>query len=250
VFSIAITLLVLDIAVPASAEGHLLSSIAHLWPSYLGYVISVATIGAMWLGHTATTDYLGTRRPRVRAHEPAAAPVRRVSPVPDQAVCRVHRQERSRAGRGLGLRGQPAADLTPAAAPVALRGQAPPSAAGCGRRGNRAGDQAADPGRERVCDADHRRAVHPGYRRRRVPRRGPVLYRPDQALLAPRAGTRQPGAQRSGDRPAGRARRTVLGRGGSVLEGGVEGDVDAGQGLADRTADLGALGQLDELGVV
>jgi uncharacterized membrane protein len=58
VFSIAITLLVLDIAVPASAEDHLLSSLAHLWPSYLGYAVSVATIGAMWLGHTAITDYL------------------------------------------------------------------------------------------------------------------------------------------------------------------------------------------------
>src|SRR4051794_2474972 len=53
VFAIAITLLVLDIAVPASAEQNLLGSIGHLWPSYLGYVVSVATIGAIWLGHTA-----------------------------------------------------------------------------------------------------------------------------------------------------------------------------------------------------
>jgi uncharacterized membrane protein len=58
VFAIAITLLVLDIAVPASAEQNLLGSIGHLWPSYLGYVVSVATIGAVWLGHTAITDYL------------------------------------------------------------------------------------------------------------------------------------------------------------------------------------------------
>ncbi len=58
VFAIAITLLVLDIAVPASAEDNLLGSIGHLWPSYLGYVVSVATIGAIWLGHTAITDYL------------------------------------------------------------------------------------------------------------------------------------------------------------------------------------------------
>jgi uncharacterized membrane protein len=58
VFAIAITLLVLDIAVPASAEGNLLHAIGHLWPSYLGYVVSVSTIGAMWLGHTAITDYL------------------------------------------------------------------------------------------------------------------------------------------------------------------------------------------------
>ncbi len=31
---------------------------ADLWPSYLGYVVSVSTIGAMWLGHNAITDYL------------------------------------------------------------------------------------------------------------------------------------------------------------------------------------------------
>ncbi len=58
VFAIAVTLLVLDIAVPASAEAHLLRSIADLWPSYLGYVVSVSTIGAMWLGHNAITGYL------------------------------------------------------------------------------------------------------------------------------------------------------------------------------------------------
>jgi len=58
VFAIAVTLLVLDIALPASAERHLLRSLVDLWPSYLGYVVSVATIGAMWLGHNAITDYL------------------------------------------------------------------------------------------------------------------------------------------------------------------------------------------------
>jgi uncharacterized membrane protein len=58
VFAIAITLLVLDITVPASAEAHLLRSIIDLWPSYLAYVVSVSTIGAMWLGHNAITEYL------------------------------------------------------------------------------------------------------------------------------------------------------------------------------------------------
>jgi len=58
VFAIAITLLVLDIAVPASAEAHLLRSVADLWPSYLAYVVSVSTIGALWLGHVAITEYL------------------------------------------------------------------------------------------------------------------------------------------------------------------------------------------------
>jgi uncharacterized membrane protein len=58
VFAIAITLLVLDIATPPGAREHLLRSVAELWPSYLGYVVSFATIGAIWLGHNAITDYL------------------------------------------------------------------------------------------------------------------------------------------------------------------------------------------------
>ncbi len=58
VFAIAITLLVLNIAVSAGAGAHLLRSVADLWPSYLGYVVSVSTIGAMWLGHNAITEYL------------------------------------------------------------------------------------------------------------------------------------------------------------------------------------------------
>ena len=58
VFAIAITLLVLDIAVPADAGRHLLRSFIDLWPTYLAYVVSFSTIGAIWLGHNAITDYL------------------------------------------------------------------------------------------------------------------------------------------------------------------------------------------------
>jgi uncharacterized membrane protein len=59
VYAIAITLLVLDIAVPvASAQHHLLDSLGRLWPSYLGYAVSFSTIGASWLGHNAVTEYL------------------------------------------------------------------------------------------------------------------------------------------------------------------------------------------------
>jgi TMEM175 potassium channel family protein len=32
--------------------------VASLWPAYLAYVVSFATIGAVWLGHNAITDYL------------------------------------------------------------------------------------------------------------------------------------------------------------------------------------------------
>ena len=58
VFAIAITLLVLEIAVPAASEDDLLTAVLALWPSYLGYLISFATIGAIWLGHSAVTHYL------------------------------------------------------------------------------------------------------------------------------------------------------------------------------------------------
>ena len=58
VFAIAITLLVLDIALPAGASKHLLRSVGDLWPSYVAYVASFGTIGAMWLGHNAITEYL------------------------------------------------------------------------------------------------------------------------------------------------------------------------------------------------
>ncbi len=58
VFAIAITLLVLAIAVPTKAGNHLLRSVAHLWPSYLAYAVSFSTIGASWLGHNVITEYL------------------------------------------------------------------------------------------------------------------------------------------------------------------------------------------------
>jgi uncharacterized membrane protein len=60
VFAIAITLLVLDLAVPIThdSEQHLLEEIGDQWPGYLGYIVSFSTVGALWLGHNAITDYL------------------------------------------------------------------------------------------------------------------------------------------------------------------------------------------------
>jgi TMEM175 potassium channel family protein len=58
VFAIAITLLVLDIGVSATAGQDLGGAIRGLWPSYLAYVASFSTIGAAWLGHNAITEYL------------------------------------------------------------------------------------------------------------------------------------------------------------------------------------------------
>jgi uncharacterized membrane protein len=53
VFAIAITLLVLDIGIPASEFDDLWSAIFHEWPAYLGYVTSFLTIGGLWLAHHA-----------------------------------------------------------------------------------------------------------------------------------------------------------------------------------------------------
>jgi uncharacterized membrane protein len=58
VFAIAVTLLVLDIGVSATAGHDLGAAIRGLWPSYLAYVASFSTIGAAWLGHNAITEYL------------------------------------------------------------------------------------------------------------------------------------------------------------------------------------------------
>lgn len=57
-FAIAITLLVLDLAVPAGAEGDLLHGFMEAWPRYLAYVVSFATIGAAWMAHAAITEYI------------------------------------------------------------------------------------------------------------------------------------------------------------------------------------------------
>ena len=58
VFAIASTLLVLEIAVPAGSEDDLLRAVVDQWPSYLAYLVSFATIGAIWLKHTVLTEYL------------------------------------------------------------------------------------------------------------------------------------------------------------------------------------------------
>ena len=60
VFAIAITLMVLEIAIPVE-RGHgteLLSGLLHEWPVYLTYFVSFMTIGAVWMEHSALVDAL------------------------------------------------------------------------------------------------------------------------------------------------------------------------------------------------
>ncbi len=56
VFSIAATLLVLDIAL--HPPGTALEQVLAAWPFYLAYVVSFLTIGAAWLAHTQLTEGL------------------------------------------------------------------------------------------------------------------------------------------------------------------------------------------------
>jgi len=51
VFAIAITLLVLDIKLEPSAYDHLARALVDEWPSYLAYVTSFLTVGAVWMAH-------------------------------------------------------------------------------------------------------------------------------------------------------------------------------------------------------
>jgi len=57
-FAIAITLIILEIAVPAGSAEDLVAALPALWPSYLAYLVSFATIGAIWFGHTVITNCL------------------------------------------------------------------------------------------------------------------------------------------------------------------------------------------------
>lgn len=52
VYAIAITLLILEIRVPETAEHDgLRTALVHLWPSFLAFLASFMTIGVMWLNH-------------------------------------------------------------------------------------------------------------------------------------------------------------------------------------------------------
>ena len=63
VIAIAITLLVLELDIPAASDGHLGSAIAHEWPSYMAYLISFLTVGGLWLNHHALFNCLKATSP-------------------------------------------------------------------------------------------------------------------------------------------------------------------------------------------
>ena len=58
VFAIAVTLLVLDLAVPSIEEGGVGHRLIEGWPMYMAYLVSFASIGAAWAAHATITDHI------------------------------------------------------------------------------------------------------------------------------------------------------------------------------------------------
>ena len=58
VFAIVITLLILDIKVPAGEHGRLGHALAVQWPQYVAYLLSFFVVGVIWLNHHATVHLL------------------------------------------------------------------------------------------------------------------------------------------------------------------------------------------------
>ena len=58
VFAIAITLLVLELAVPEGDVENAGKALLEQWPMYLAYVVSFASIGSAWLMHSLITEHL------------------------------------------------------------------------------------------------------------------------------------------------------------------------------------------------
>src|SRR3954451_3718659 len=57
VFAIAITLLVIELHAPSGDEA-LVATLEHEWPRYLGYLVSFAFIGGVWIAHSNMTRFL------------------------------------------------------------------------------------------------------------------------------------------------------------------------------------------------
>jgi TMEM175 potassium channel family protein len=62
VFAIAITLLVLELHVPTGREA-LVAALEHEWPRYLGYFVSFAFIGGVWIAHSNMTRFIKAADP-------------------------------------------------------------------------------------------------------------------------------------------------------------------------------------------
>ena len=64
VLAIAVTLLVLGCTVPEVSDD-LWGALFGQWPEYLAYLVSFATIGAIWVAHSAVTEHLEAADPTI-----------------------------------------------------------------------------------------------------------------------------------------------------------------------------------------
>jgi uncharacterized membrane protein len=62
VFAIAITLLVLELHVPTGHQA-LVEALGHEWPRYVGYLVSFAFIGGVWIAHSNMTRFIKAADP-------------------------------------------------------------------------------------------------------------------------------------------------------------------------------------------
>ena len=76
VFAIAITLLVLELPVPP-VDVPLVPALLEAWPDFLGYIMSFAFIGGIWLTHSGLTTAHEARGHRCQRRESAAIAARR-----------------------------------------------------------------------------------------------------------------------------------------------------------------------------
>jgi uncharacterized membrane protein len=67
VLAIVITLLILDVKVPAGATGHLGGELVRMWPHYTAYLLSFLVVGVIWLNHHAVVRLLARTNHTVQA---------------------------------------------------------------------------------------------------------------------------------------------------------------------------------------
>ena len=60
VFAIAITLLIIEVAVPEAEHGALWDELVDAWPQFAAYAVSFFVIGIMWVNHHALVDLART----------------------------------------------------------------------------------------------------------------------------------------------------------------------------------------------
>jgi TMEM175 potassium channel family protein len=62
VFAIVITLLVLDLSIPAVSD-NLMPALVEQWPVFLAYIISFAFVGSIWVSHSSITALIKQETP-------------------------------------------------------------------------------------------------------------------------------------------------------------------------------------------